>query len=161
MQPFIIRLFASLATFVIGVTVSNLWPAQRFDPFSNSATQQEVLSLEQQYLDAHVHRDRAALDRILSDDFTFWHCGRRVTRKAERLALMDDPDFTFISINTEGVEVKVKGDKAFVMGRARVLGRHNDREFLSPLYQYTRVFEKRQGRWQMVAVHATHLGWED
>ena len=143
MQPFIIRLFASLATFIIGVTISNLWPAQRLAPFSNSAAEQEVLSLEQQYLDAHVHRDRAALDRILSDDFTFWHCGRRVTRKAERLALMDDPDFTFVSINTEGVEVMVKGDTAFVTGQARVRGRSNGyvaREFVSPPYQYTRVY---------------------
>jgi ketosteroid isomerase-like protein len=161
MQPFIIRLFASVATFIIGVAVSSLWPTQPFTAFSNNAAEQEVLSLEQQYLDAHTRRDRAALDRILSDDFTFWHCGRRVTNKAERLALMDDTDFTFISIKTEGTEVKIKGDRAIVTGRARVMGRYNDREFFSPPYQYSRMFEKRQGRWQMVGVHATHVSWED
>ena len=159
MQRQALHIFVALATFLVGMTAAQLWPAQHTALFSHSQAEQEVLSVERQYLDAHVARDAAALDRILSDDFTFLHGGRYLTSKAERLALMENPDFSFLSIDTDDVSVSVNGDHAFVTGEAVVRGRYKEREFVSPPYRYMRVYEKRQGRWQIVSVEATRRMW--
>lgn len=159
MQRLTIHLFVSLATFVIGIAAAHLWPANHLVALSHSQAEQEVLSVEQEYLDANVRRDSAALDRILADDFTFRHDGRYVTTKADRLALMENPDFSFLSIDTDDVKVNVNGDQAVVTGEAVVRGRYQEREFLSPLYRYRRLYEKRQGGWQIVSVGTTRITW--
>ena len=157
MRYFTIRLFVSLATFLIGIAAANLWPAHHPGAVSRSQAEQEVLSVEREYLDAHVRRDRATLDRILADGFTFRHCGSYITNKAQRLALMDNPDLSFLSIDTADVDVRIDGDEAFVTGRAVVRGRYKDREFTSPAYRYLRVYERQQGRWQIVSVQASNI----
>jgi ketosteroid isomerase-like protein len=160
MQHHIIRLFVSLVTFIVGVSVASLWPAARpFTP-SNSEARQEILRIEREYLDAHLSRDTATLDRILADDFIFWHSGSRHTNKAQRLALIEAPDFTFLSIDTDRVDVDVDGDKAFVTGKAVVRGRYKQKEFVSPPYSYLRIYEKLEGRWQIVSVQATTFDWD-
>jgi ketosteroid isomerase-like protein len=160
MQHHIIRLFVSLVTFIIGVSATAMWPADRPLTPPHSEARQEILKIEREYLDAHLARDTATLDRILADDFIFWHSGTRHTNKAQRLALMEAPDFTFLSIDTNSVDVDVDGDKAFVSGRAVVRGRYKQREFVSPPYGYLRVYEKREGRWQIISVQATPFDWD-
>jgi ketosteroid isomerase-like protein len=149
----IIYLFVSVATFLIGITLASPWSAVRH-PASvyMTADQQELLSVERRYLDAHIQRDAAALDSILADDFVVVHRFGRVGDKAERLALVDNPDFTFVAVDTDDVDVYTNGDEGIVTGRAVVHGRYADHEFMSPPYRYTRRYEKRQGRWQIVSV---------
>jgi ketosteroid isomerase-like protein len=159
MQRQALHIFVALVTFLIGMTAAGLRPAHHSDLRSPSRAEQEVLSVEREYLDAHVEHDVATLDRILADDFTFLHGGRYVTTKAQRLALMENPDFSFLSIDTDDVDVSVNGDQAIVTGEAVVRGRYQEREFVSPPYSYLRVYEKRQGRWQIVSVEATGRAW--
>jgi ketosteroid isomerase-like protein len=152
----IIYLFVSLATFFIGITIAAPWSAQRHAaPVYTSAdtsAEQELLSIERRYLDAHVQRDVAALDSILADDFVVLHRFGRVGDKAERLALVENSDFTFMAIDTDDVDVSVNGDNGLVTGRAVVRGSYADQEFTSPPYRYARRYGKRQGRWQIVSV---------
>lgn len=155
MQRNIIYLFVSLATFLIGNIITAPWSAANHPPAPTAeytAAEQELLTIERQYLDAHIQRDVATLDSILADDFTISHAFGRVGDKASRLALVGDSDFTFIDINTFGVDVEVNGDVGFVIGHAVVTGSYEGREFKTPPYRYTRRYEKRQGRWQIVSV---------
>jgi ketosteroid isomerase-like protein len=149
----IIYLFVSLATFFIGVTVASPWSAEpRHLAALHSSAEEELLSVERKYLDAHIQRDVAALDSVLADDFVVVHRFGRIGDKAERLALVDNPDFTFLAVDTSDVDVFVNGDEGMVTGLAIVRGRYADHEFLSPQYRYTRKYEKREGRWQIVSV---------
>jgi ketosteroid isomerase-like protein len=66
--------------------------------------------------------------------------------------LLEDDDFAFKSIQTDNVRVRVNGESAWVTGEAVVEGHYGDREFASPVYSFTRQYEKRQGRWQIVSV---------
>ena len=154
-----LHIFVALATFLIGLTAAGLRPYHRTGRRPHSAAEQEVLSVEREYLDAHVARDAETLDRILSDDFTFSQSGRLLTTKAERLALMENPDFSFLSIDTNDVDVSVNGDKALVTGEAVARGLYKEQEWVSPPYRFTRVYEKRQGRWQIVSVKTTRCLW--
>lgn len=156
MQRNIIYLFVSIATFLIGTIIASPWRAADQPiatyPASYTAAEQELLSVERGYLNAHIDRDVAALDSILADDFTMTHRRGRVSDKAARLALLEDSDFTFVNIDTFDVDVHVNGDEGVVTGRAVVTGRWEEREFRSPPYRFMRRYEKRDGRWQIVLV---------
>ena len=155
MQRNIIYLFVSLATFLIGNIITAPWSAADRSAAPNAAytsAEQELLAIERQYLDAHIQRDVAKLDSVLADDFIISHAFGRVSNKAARLSLVEDSDFTFVDVNTFGVDVETNGDEGVVTGRAVVTGSYEGREFKSPPYRFTRRYEKRQGRWQIVSV---------
>jgi ketosteroid isomerase-like protein len=152
MQRIIFNLVVSLATFIIGVTAATPWTA--FRTAFDSKDKTEILKIEQQYLDAHIARDTARLDQILSDDFSFTHYWGGVANKSARLALLENPDFSFDSIDTRNVEVTVNGDTARVTGEAVVRGNYRGRPFVTTPYNYTRNYERREGRWQIVSVRA-------
>ena len=149
------RFAVALVTFLCGVTASKVLPPYHFNAGTDIQAEQEVLSVEREYIAAHVERDTATLDRLLADDFTFSRPYGRISDKAQRLALVSDPEFAFTDIETEHTSVAVDGDRGYISGRARVHERYNgdvNAEFVSPWYAYTRTFERRDGRWQMVSV---------
>jgi hypothetical protein len=160
MKRLALRLCVALATFTFGTAAGKLLPSPFHTSLDGATTaEREVLSVERAYLAAHVRHDDAALDRILADDFQFDHPSGYVEDKARRLALVANPDFAFTSIDTEGVAVNVRGDRATVAGRARVhVLRSQEFPDVSPWYRFVRAYERRAGRWQIVAVRASYLG---
>ncbi|HEX8071939.1 MAG TPA: nuclear transport factor 2 family protein [Pyrinomonadaceae bacterium] len=169
MKHLALRLCVALATFAAGTTVGKLLSPLPFTAKPTTQAEQEVLSVERAYLDAHLNRDAAALARLLADDFTFQMSYGYTEGKSERLALVSDPGFAFTAIDTRDVTVSVVGYRATVTGRARVHVMREPAEFgpgsfagdysrTSPWYNYTRTFERRDGRWQIVSVHTTRLG---
>jgi ketosteroid isomerase-like protein len=152
MQRIIFNVVVSLATFIIGVTAATPWTA--FRTASDGQDKTEILSVERQYLDAHIQRNTSQLDRVLADDFTFSHYWGGVTDKARRLSLLENPDFAFESIDTSNVEVTVNGDTARLTGEAVVRGNYRGKPFATTPYNYTRTYERRDGRWQIVSVRA-------
>ena len=143
MQRHAIRLTVALATFLVGLTSTNVLNALRT---GTASAEREVLSVEREYVRAHLERDVAALERLLSDDFSSFR-GR--VRKEHRLAMLANPYFEIVSLSTENVEVKVSGDEARVSGKATLKGVLAGREFETPNYRYARRLAKRDGRWQI------------
>ena len=143
MQRHAIRLTVALATFLVGLTSSNVLNALRAD---TASAEREVLSVEREYVRAHLERDVAALERLLADDFSSFR--GRVT-KEHRLAMLANPYFEVVSLSTRDVEVSVSGDEARVSGKATFKGVLAGREFETPNYKYTRQLAKRDGRWQI------------
>jgi ketosteroid isomerase-like protein len=142
------RLPVALITFIIGVTVSNLaayfWPGAA----SHTADERAVLAVEREYVRANTERDVAALEHVLADDFTSF--GGRV-RKEHRLAFLANPFFVVRDLATENVSVSIRGDVAWVSGKARMSGSFRGRNFTTPPYEFTRRYERREGRWQIVS----------
>lgn len=159
MQHLIIRLAVAVATFIIGLTAAAIPAAFHFNAPANTRGEQEVLAVEQQYITAHLYRDTATLDRILADDFTLGPAFGRVITKSSRLALLRNADFSFLSIDTDNVKVQVNADEAVVTGHARLSSRYKDEEFSTPVYGFTRVYQKRQGQWQIVSVQISYPVW--
>jgi Domain of unknown function (DUF4440) len=150
-----IRLSVSIATFVVGLALS--FVPSLLSPGAPKTTgyEGEVLEANRQYLDAHIKRDAAALDRLLADDFTFGGPHGRVSDKAERLALLTDSDFAFIDIQSSDTRVTASRDEGEVSGRAVLTAAYAGRESTSHSYYYTRRFERRDGRWQVVSVETS------
>ncbi len=158
MQRIFINLVISLATFVIGIAAAAPWTA--LWPATESGDKAEILRVEREYLSAHVNRDRAALERLLSEDFYISGYRGNVENKMERLALVSDSDRVFRSIDSRNVEVTfINSDKAYTTGNAVIRGSDHGRDFVSMPYTYTRTYERRDGQWQIVSVRTgRHCG---
>lgn len=152
MQHYAIRLTAATLTFIIGITTGALFDTNRLDASGRDRAEREVLTVEREYIRAHVERDISALNEILADDFraTF---GRSIN-KDRRLALIANPYFTIKAISTDDVEVSVEsdGDTATVKGRARMTVSYSDNEFTTPEYKFSRLYKKLDGRWQVAVL---------
>ena len=165
MKHLALRLCVALVTFTTGLTVGKLVPSVNFKSAHAVPTTQaerEVLNVEDAYVAAHLNRDAAALERILADDFTFYFPFGAAQDKPGRLALVGDPDFTFLSIDRAGVRVAVDGDRATVSGRAQVrVSRRayngDGDEHFSPWYNFVRTYERRDGRWQIISVRTARF----
>ena len=140
------RYGAALLTFLLGVTLADSLASKP----SDARDERAVLAVEREYIRAHLERDVEALDRVLADDFTSF--GGRV-KKGHRLALLANPLFTVAALKTDGVEVHVRGGEAWVEGRAKMTSRFRGREVTTPWYGFTRRYERREGRWQIVSCH--------
>lgn len=148
MKNYAIRLSAALVSFLVGITSFNLLSDSGFGASSRGESESEIMEIEREYIRAHLERDVAALDNVLADDFTSFR-GR--VRKEHRLALLANPLFSVTSLSTEGVRVRVRGDAAWVRGTARMAGSLRGHEFDTPPYRFSRRYERRGGRWQIVS----------
>lgn len=121
-------------------------------------TEQELLKLQREWLDAYQKHDAAALERIEADDFTLTEGDGKVTTKAEDVASLRNakppqPDDAFA---VEDVQVRLYGDTAVLIGRV-IIRYRNRGQMVSEQYRYTDTYLKRRGRWQVVASQLTRI----
>jgi len=154
-----IRLSVSIATFVFGLALSLIPTLFTSESGSSNTFEREVLEVNQQYLDAHINRDVATLDRLLADDFTIGGGFGRGAGKAQRLALLTGSDFYFTDIDSRDTRVTASENAGEVSGYAVLRGSYAGEEYMSPPYHYTRRFERRDGRWQVVSVETYRSCW--
>jgi ketosteroid isomerase-like protein len=119
--------------------------AQKTDQ-SNSA-EQTVLKLTQEWLAADGGNDRAALERIIAEDFI--GTGPRGTTVTKRDVIpLEGTRDGGLSITGQDLKARVFGDTVIVTGRG-VPKNPTERGEM----RFTVVFVKRAERWQMVAGH--------
>ncbi|MBV9209192.1 MAG: nuclear transport factor 2 family protein [Acidobacteria bacterium] len=148
MKYLIFRFTVSLLTFIIGLASASM-----LNPFRNHQAEQEILRVEREYVAAHLNGDAAALEEILADDFVIRSQDRTISTKAMRLALLERRSFTFDALDTSDVDVRVNGNSATVTGRAYIrVGYSSSARLYEASYGFTRLYEKRDGRWQIVSV---------
>ena len=153
MLRYAVRLSVSVCTFLVGLALS-FTPS----PLSSGADggfEGEVLEANREYIEAHMNRDVAALDRLLAEEFVIAGQYGRATSKRQRLAVLADPDFSFVAIESSDARVTAGERTGEVSGQAVLRGSYRGREYTSPPYRYTRRFEKRDGRWQLVGVEVS------
>lgn len=150
-----IRLSVSIVTFFCGLALSLVPTFFSPDAPRVNVYEGEVLEANQQYLDAHIKRDVDALDRLLADDFSISGRFGRTTGKAQRLDLLTNSDFSFLGIDSSDTRVTAGENYGEVSGCAVLRGDYAGQEYASPPYSYTRRFERRGGRWQVVGVETS------
>jgi ketosteroid isomerase-like protein len=150
-----IRLTASIVTFFLGLALSFVPSFFSANAPRVNVYEREVLEVNRQYLDAHITRDVAALDALLADDFTIGGWFGSPTGKAQRLALLTNSDLSFIDINSRDTRVTASENYGEVSGYAVLTGSYAGQEYTSAPYRYTRRFERRDGRWQVVGVETS------
>lgn len=115
-------------------------------PEQNNSAEQAVLKVTQEWLDAETSVDRAALNRIIADDFV--GTGPRGTMVSKTDVIPREGSSHGLNISGQDLKVRVFGDTAIVTGRGVPKG-PPDR----PEMRMTVVFVKRADSWQMVSGH--------
>jgi ketosteroid isomerase-like protein len=107
-----------------------------------------------------MRQDLDTLDALLADDLTYTHSRGATDTKASFLELIRNPGDhgRYLSVELSNTQVTPLGDAAIVRGRAQItLERPADQPALSYPVLFLDVWERRQGRWRLVAWQATRV----
>src|SRR5690349_12293388 len=120
------------------------------------STEQTVQRQDQERIRAQIAADTIALRRIYADDFLGIGPTGVVRNKSEVIADFTSHALTYQSITTAEVRVRVYGNTAVETGRSTMVGQ--DRGKAVPREnRFTRVWVRKNGRWQLVANHYSLL----
>jgi ketosteroid isomerase-like protein len=123
--------------------------------FADNAVDQ-VKKTDHQWADATLHRDTAALDKILADDLKYVHGNASVQNKKEFIDSLKSGDLLYHTIDYQELDVKVFGDSAVLTSKLSLNITMNKQEQKFEV-RFLRVYVKRKGTWQLLAHQATRL----
>jgi len=115
-----------------------------------------IRKLDEERIQAQIQGDVPALDRIYADDFIGIGPSGTVRTKPQVLADFTSHDLKFQSITTDDVHFRVYGNTVVETGRSTMVGQDKGK-VVPPDNRFTRVWVRRQGRWQLVANHYSTL----
>lgn len=142
------RIFLALGIFVL-YSVSAF--GQTDDKTANG---REVIETVSKWADAVRSRDAKALDAIFEEFMIVTAADGSVRGKADEIALLTtNPQFRPKSIRNDDIKVRVFDDTAVATAINRTTLAARNRES-SLAFRYTAVFVRKEGRWQLVALHA-------
>ncbi len=116
--------------------------------------QAEVRALESARGQALLHADTTALSRMIGDEFIEVSRLGTLRTKADNLREIATGTLKLTSVTYDSVSVRIYGEVAVLRGIADNTGTFRGFPFSGKLW-YTRVFVRRDGRWQAVAMQHT------
>jgi ketosteroid isomerase-like protein len=122
----------------------------------SDSVEQAVLQMEEELRVAISKGDAKAYGRIVGDNYVFTNQDAVVRTKAEMVSGYASGTTKYESVKFDELKVHAYGDTAVVTGRTIVKAQDNGKDF-SGQFRYTRVYVKRQGRWQLVATQVTRI----
>lgn len=104
---------------------------------------------------AQVHADKAALERLLADDYRLQNSGGQVQDKQSFIADSVAPGFHMAPYTVEEpIETLISPDAALMGGVATLSGTDGGKPFSARL-RFMDVWARRDGRWVVVFTQAT------
>jgi ketosteroid isomerase-like protein len=135
-------LFALIFVLVVGVRAQ--------EPASSPASP-ELLQLEKTRVNALVHDDIPALEKLFADDLTYVHSSGVLESKAEFLGRLRSGERKYLSKEHEpGVALRSYGDTTILTGSTKVAVTFRGQSQNLHL-RFTETWHKRAGQWQVVA----------
>jgi ketosteroid isomerase-like protein len=119
-------------------------------------TEDELLNLMHDWMNAEVKRDMAFLDRFIAEDWLVTDPAGAVWTKEQFLAGLKSGEGAVLSFELDNVKVRVYGDAAVVTGRMTAKQTFKGQD-ISGQYQCTDTLVKKAGRWQCVATHLSAI----
>jgi ketosteroid isomerase-like protein len=118
--------------------------------------QRQIDEIEQQWRQAQLHGDAAAIDHLLADDYIGITSNGLLQTKEQTLARLRSGQVVLKRMELTEVKVSVHGETAVVTSRAEVETTQNGVE-RDGIYRYTRVYQHRGGVWKIVNFEATRI----
>lgn len=114
----------------------------------------QLKKIEEQRTQAVVKGDVATLEKLTSDDYTFINRFGQVSDKTKTMDAIKNGDIKLTSNKVSDLNVRVYGNTAVITGRAEGEGKIFGKDASGPVL-FTRVYVKKNGRWQSVAFQQT------
>lgn len=141
---------------VLACIVSLSVLAQTKGTTGNADAEQQIMQLEKEGREATLKNDVEANDRLLADNWININPDGSVTTKARLMELLKTSPFKIMSIENDEVTVRVYGEAAVVTGRSTSKrAGQSAGEIVTRQVRFTRVYAKRDGRWQVVSAQNT------
>ncbi len=115
---------------------------------------EKTMALERRWAEAEIEGDTATMRRILADDMIVTTFDGTVAGKKAGIEGTLDPKLDLRSIEFEDTIIRRYGEVVVVIGQANIEMSYDGTDYSGPL-RYTRVYHKRDGRWQVVAIQTT------
>ena len=112
--------------------------------------------MENERIQAGVRKDVDAIAPLTAVEYVQIDFDGRVMDKAATFQRIRSSDIRLRSNSPDDLRVRIYGDVAVVTGRATPKGVADGREFVDPI-RYSRVYVKRDGRWQVVLFQQTRI----
>jgi ketosteroid isomerase-like protein len=125
-----------------------------FSPAQTTSTEQAIMHLEQDRVDAVVKGDLAALERIFADDLLYTHSNARQETKQQFLESVKSGNIKYEAMKHSDLKVQLFGDTAVMRGKSDIKGVANGQSFAFPI-RFITVYVKMNGRWQMTVWQST------
>ena len=121
-----------------------------------AGTEQAVMRIEREMLNAILKGDASANERYLASTFVLTGPDGTVENRAQAIADVKSGDLKLQSASLDGAKVQVYGDTAIVTYSSKDKGTYKGKD-ITGTSRWTDVFVNRDGRWQLVASHGTML----
>jgi ketosteroid isomerase-like protein len=125
--------------------------------FAQTSAQQEVIQFERDACKAFLDADVAALERVLTPDFTLTLSSGEVSTRADEINELQTGKIHYDVFENYDMLARLYGnDTAVVLGKTRVKGTADGKPF-DRIVQFTDTLIKRDGDWQLAAGHVSRL----
>src|ERR1041385_6721208 len=125
--------------------------------FAQTLGEKDVLQFERDACKAFLDADAAALERVLTPDFTLTLSNGDVSTRADEINELRSGKVRYDVFENYDMLARLYGkDTAIVVGKTRVKGTADGKPFERVL-QFTDTLIKRDGRWQLAAGHVSRL----
>ena len=139
--------------YILSLTVI-IAAAATAQPMPSASLEQEIRQQFSALEHALIQRDSSAIERLVGDDYFFTDPGTNVSGKKEMLEVARSDDYVYERHEVVDLSVAEYGITAVSHGRFMVVGRYKGQLWSHPV-QFTAVHVRRDGRWQLVALHST------
>src|ERR1700759_3546413 len=119
---------------------------------NDTRVEETIRKVDSERIQAQIHADAAALDRIYAADFIGVGPSGTVRTKPQVISDFTSGTLKFQSITTNEVQVRVYGDTAVETGLSTMVGQDKDKTVPRDT-RFTRVWVKQKGQWRLVANH--------
>lgn len=120
------------------------------------SAEREIRQLHAQLIQGYMHNDAALLDRVLADEYTFIDDSGRFLTKPHIIESFRSGDHHVFSYDISEEKVRIYANAA-IMTYRYVSKESYKGQVESGDDRITRVFAKKNGRWQIVAGHETRI----
>ena len=124
---------------------------------AQTPAQQEVLQFERDACKAFLDADVAALEGVLTPNFTLTLSSGEVSTRADEINELQSKKVHYDVFENYDMLARLYGnDAAVVLGKTRVKGTADGKPF-DRIVQFTDTLIKRDGRWQLAAGHVSRI----
>jgi len=141
-----------VAVLVLTVATVGVGQEQSAKGSHRTSVEETIRKLDNERIQAQIHADATALDRIYAADFIGVGPSGTVRTKPQVISDFTSGDLKFQSITTDDVQVRVYENTAVETGRSTMIGQDKGQTVPRDT-RFTRVWVKQQGHWRLVANH--------
>ena len=124
---------------------------------AQSSAENDVLQFERDACKAFLDAEPAALERVLTNDFTLTLSNGEVSTRANEINELRSGKVHYDVFENYDMEARLYGDKtAVVLGKTHVKGMSDGKPF-DRVVQFTDTLVKRDNGWQLAAGHVSRI----